>query len=81
MSKTNVLSSFFNRIFFPFGAFLLAILLWLFVVSGNQYTMMLDMPIEARNLNSQKTYLKEVPGYASVIFLLAINNGDKELHP
>jgi len=67
MSKTNVLSSFFNRIFFPVGAFLLAILLWLFVVSGNQYTMMLDMPIEARNLNSQKTYLEEVPGYASVI--------------
>ena len=67
MSKTNVLSSFFNRIFFPVGAFFLATLLWLFVVSGNQYTMMLDMPIEARNLNSQKTYLEEVPGYASVI--------------
>ena len=29
--------------------------------------MMLDLPIEARNLNSQKTYLEEVPGYASVI--------------
>ena len=42
-------------------------LLWLFVVSGDQYTMMLDLPIEARNLNSQKTYLEEVPGYASVI--------------
>jgi len=28
---------------------------------------MLDIPIEARNLNSQKTYLEEVPEFASVI--------------
>ena len=67
MSKTKVSSSFFNNIFFPLGAFCLAVLLWLFVISGNHYTMMLDMPIEARNLNAQKTYLEEVPGSASVI--------------
>ena len=29
--------------------------------------MVLDIPIEARNLNSQKTYLEEVPDYASVM--------------
>jgi|TARA_B100000287_G_scaffold415577_1_gene449351 hypothetical protein len=29
--------------------------------------MILDLPIEARNLNAQKTYLKEVPKYASVM--------------
>ena len=29
--------------------------------------MILDFPIEARNLNAQKTYLKEVPKYASVM--------------
>ena len=67
MGKTQVSSSFFNNIFFPVGAFFLAVLLWLFVVSGNNYTMMLDIPIEARNLNAQKTYLEEVPGFASVI--------------
>ena len=67
MSKINFFNSFFKNIAFPIGALLLAVLLWLFVISGNQYTMMLDLPIEARNLNSQKTYLEEVPGYASVI--------------
>jgi len=67
MAKINFFNSFFKNIAFPVGAFFLAMLLWLFVVSGDQYTMMLDLPIEARNLNSQKTYLEEVPGYASVI--------------
>jgi len=67
MGKKQVFSSFFNNIFFPVGAFFLAVLLWLFVVSGNNYTMMLDIPIEARNLNAQKTYLEEVPSFASVI--------------
>ena len=56
-----------HNIFFPLGAFSLATLLWLFVISGNEYTMILDFPIEARNLNAQKTYLKEVPKYASVM--------------
>lgn len=67
MDRVKFSGTFFKNIAFPIGAFLLAILLWLFVISGNQYTMMLDLPIEARNLNSQKTYLEEVPGYASVI--------------
>ena len=67
MVKINFFTSFFKNIAFPVGAFFLAMLLWLFVISGDQYTMMLDLPIEARNLNSQKTYLEEVPGYASVI--------------
>ena len=65
--KVPDLKSYFNNIFFPIGAFSLAILLWLFVISGDQYTMVLDIPIEARNLNAQKTYLKEVPKYASVM--------------
>ncbi len=67
MNKALPTSSFFKNLVFPFGAFFLAILLWLFVISGNQYSMMLDLPIEARNLNAQKTYLEEVPEYASVI--------------
>ncbi len=67
MRKLKIFSSFFKNIAFPIGAFCLAVLLWLFVISGNQYTMMLNIPIEARNLNSQKTYLEEVPGFASTI--------------
>jgi len=67
MNKNHSISSFFQNFFFPLGAFSLATLLWLFVISGNEYSMMLDIPIEARNLNSQKTYLEEVPDYASVM--------------
>ena len=49
-----------------FGAFGLSLLLWVFVVSENEYTLILDLPIEARNLNVQKAHQEEVPPYASV---------------
>jgi hypothetical protein len=65
--KIPQLNSFFYNIFFPLGAFSLATILWLFVISGDQYTMIIDFPIEARNLNAQKAYLKEVPNYAAVM--------------
>ncbi len=48
------------------GAFGLALLLWIFVVSENKYTLVLDLPIEARNLNAQKAHKEEVPPSASV---------------
>jgi len=44
----------------------LAILLWLFVVSGNVYIMSFEMPIEARNLSKQKAHREEVPQIATV---------------
>ena len=65
--KIPQFNSFFHNIFFPLGAFSLATILWLFVISGDQYTMIIDFPIEARNLNAQKAYLKEVPNYAAVM--------------
>ena len=65
--KVPQFNSFFHNIFFPLGAFSLATILWLFVISGDQYTMIIDFPIEARNLNAQKTYLKEVPNSAAVM--------------
>ena len=65
--KIPQFNSLFHNIFFPLGAFSLAIILWLFVISGDQYTMIIDFPIEARNLNAQKAYLKEVPNYAAVM--------------
>jgi len=67
MFKVPIINTFFRNIFFPIGAFTLAILLWLFVISDEQYTMVIDFPIEARNLNAQKTYLEEVPKFASVM--------------
>ena len=49
----------------PFGSLILAILLWLFVVSEKEYNLILDLPIEARNLSAQMAYKEEVPSYAS----------------
>ena len=48
------------------GALGLALLLWIFVVSQDEYTLILDLPIEARNLNVQKAHKEEVPPNASV---------------
>lgn len=50
------------------GAVGLALLLWVFVVSENEYSMVIDMPIEARNLSAQKAHKKEVPEHAQVRF-------------
>ena len=49
----------------PIGSLILAILLWLFVVSEKEYNFILDLPIEARNLSSQMAHKEEVPSYAS----------------
>tara|TARA_Y100000816_G_scaffold182207_1_gene131922 strand:+ start:1455 stop:2390 length:936 start_codon:yes stop_codon:yes gene_type:complete len=48
------------------GALILAISLWLFVISNNIYNMVVDMPIEARNLSAQHALNKEVPKVAKV---------------
>jgi len=48
------------------GAVGLALLLWVFVVSENEYSMIIDIPIEARNLSAQKAHKKEVPETAQV---------------
>ncbi|MEC9376997.1 MAG: hypothetical protein VYC00_02710 [Candidatus Neomarinimicrobiota bacterium] len=55
-----------HKLVLPFGAFGLALLLWIFVVSENEYSMVMDLPIEARNLNVQKAHREEVPSIASV---------------
>ena len=48
------------------GTFLLSCLLWLFVVSNNSYNMVVEVPIEARNLSEQHALKKEVPKFAKV---------------
>ena len=48
------------------GAFFLAIFLWLFVVSENEYTLTVEIPIEARNLPAKHALKEEVPEFAKV---------------
>ncbi|MBT7524908.1 MAG: hypothetical protein HN653_04455 [Candidatus Marinimicrobia bacterium] len=48
------------------GSICLAGLLWIFVISDNLYLMVVDMPIEARNLPEQSALKKEVPEFAKV---------------
>ena len=57
-----------QKIVIPFGSLFLALLLWLFVVSEKEYDLVLDLPIEARNLNAQMAHKEEVPSYASVSY-------------
>ena len=48
------------------GAISLASLLWIFVISENIYLMVVDMPVEARNLPARHALKEEVPEYAKV---------------
>ena len=48
------------------GAISLACLLWIFVISENIYLMVVDMPVEARNLPARLALKEEVPEYAKV---------------
>ena len=64
--KPSVKPAYFQRLFLPLGAFCLALLLWVFVVSENEYSMIFEIPIEARNLSAQKAHREEVPNYAKV---------------
>jgi YbbR domain-containing protein len=50
------------------GAFGLAIILWIFIVSSETYEMVLTVPIEVRNLSEQKALREEVPEVAQVRF-------------
>ena len=54
-----------QKIAIPFGS-LVRSPLWLFVVSEKEYDLVLDLPIEARNLSAQMAHKEEVPSYASI---------------
>ena len=66
-SRSPMNRSLAQKFVLPIGAFGLAFLLWIFVVSGNTYSTVMQLPIEARNLNAQKAHRKEVPEFASVL--------------
>ena len=57
-----------RKIGLRFGAFGLAFLLWVFIVSSEKYEMVLTIPIEVRNLSEQKALREEVPASAQVRF-------------
>ena len=48
----------FKRIFY---SFVIAFVFWFFIKSEDTYTVNLDIPLVARNLQEQKTYKEEVP--------------------
>ena len=65
--KEKKLQSYVSQKFaIPVGSLILALLLWLFVVSEKEYDLVLDLPIEARNLSAQMAHKEEVPSYASI---------------
>ena len=67
MKINKPIESLLKQKFFLFlGSFSLSLILWIFVVSKDEYTMVLELPIEARNLNVQKALKKEVPSSAKV---------------
>ena len=66
MKEKKTQSHISQKIAIPFGSLVLALLLWLFVVSEKEYDLILDLPIEARNLSAQMAHKEEVPSYASI---------------
>ena len=66
--KLNNIKTFLSwqKIGIRLGAISLAILLWIFVISENIYLMVVDMPVEARNLPARLALKEEVPEYAKV---------------
>ena len=66
--KLNNIKTFLSwqKIGIRLGAISLAILLWIFVISENIYLMVVDMPVEARNLPARHALKEEVPEYAKV---------------
>ena len=70
MKESNFITFLNNKQFGArLGSFGLAVFLWLFVVSNNNYSTIINIPIEVRNLNERKkAYKKEIPQTAKVRF-------------
>ena len=64
----NKLYSFFawQNISVKLGAIALALLLWIFVMSENEYTITTDIPIEVRNLPARLVLQEKVPKVAKI---------------
>ncbi len=62
------IKAFFNKqkIILALGPIGLACLLWVFVVSGNTYSLDVNIPIEGRNLPARKALKEEVPEHARI---------------
>ncbi len=55
-----------QKIVLVLGPVGLAVLLWVFVVSGNIYSLDINIPIEGRNLPAKKALKEEVPDHARI---------------
>lgn len=55
-----------GRVGLYFGALGLALLLWVFVVSENEYSMVMNMRLDARDHSGKKALKEEVPEFAQV---------------
>ena len=64
--RSSTKSIFLEKLSTPLITFNLALLLWIFVVSNNKYSMVIDIPIEARNLSALKAHREEVPRSAQI---------------
>ena len=69
--KTNQITTKINNIKIPqsrriFYSFLIAFIFWFFIKSEDNYLVTQKIPLVARNLQEQKTYKEEVPGYIIV---------------
>ena len=65
--KKNIYSFFlWQNLSIRLGAAGLAFLLWLFVMSENEYTITTEIPIEVRNLPAQLVLDEKVPKFAEV---------------
>jgi YbbR domain-containing protein len=69
MKFSDIIESLVSRkIVLRLGAFGLAILLWVFIVSSEMYELVITVPIEVRNLSEQKALREKVPEIAQVRF-------------
>lgn len=63
-----MLKKFLQRNKSKINLFLLAVLLWLFVVTGREYESIVEVPIEAENIRSGKIIVSDLPNIAVVKF-------------
>ncbi|SVB99464.1 uncharacterized protein METZ01_LOCUS252318, partial [marine metagenome] len=50
------------------GSFGLGLFLWLFVTSSEEYSYMMNIPLEVRNISAKKTLKEEVPSMVQARF-------------
>ena len=69
MSKDSIFKPIkFSNYYLYFGSIGLGFFLWLFVISGEIYSGVMEIPLEVRNISAKKTLKEEVPSALQVRF-------------